>query len=530
MPKLSPTDQAAIEVARLSFPVYMAIVHETDMPWHDSGKALPAAHHMEMMRALTDQKANTLILEPRGAAKTAIIQGFIEWSFGRASISGDKDWAKRYRVLHLSHAATQSFTVSLAIMETITDNATYQAIFPDVKPHPKKWSEPEWRLKGNTGSSHANFKAGGIESPPLGGRFDLIILDDIADMENMATDAARDKIRLTLNRTVSKMLPPWGRFIMPCTRWDYDDPAQWAMDRGWTTITQKAIVLDEDGNEHSFWPERFPLTDAEAIEMQERLNLDKVPDSLHKQRREDPRGFAQQMQNEVTPEEGLVFNRAWFSNRFSYLVAEAIWRIESWDLAQTAKRKSDWSVGLHTDIVPTCPICPNGYWHYFLPHMFRAKQEYGLLKSSIKTVYDLMGGLSNNHYAVIEKKSAGDSLAGEGLWGVNLDFMGALGDGRGGPEKREANLRDVLEVCRQGRVHFPTDDYLRRTHEDWLPELESALYSWDGDAAGHTDDIVIAFVQAIVWGELRKQEHQRMIAQPRADIPWARQQRTRQLA
>lgn len=528
MPKLSAIDQSAIELARLSFPTYMAVVHKTDMPSQDDGTALPAQHHLEMM----------YLLAGPDEGKPA---------------KPDKDWAKRIRIIYLSHAATKAYQVSLAIKQTIEDNAVYQAIFPAVKPDPKKWSEPEWRLKGNSGGAHANFIAGGIDSPPLGGRGDKIVLDDICDEENMRTAGQRDKVRSTLNKTVKPMFVPvageqahnvvivlprgaakttivqgfieWciGRaslgypvshgFIMAATRWAWEDAVQWAIEeQGWKHIMRKAIQLDEAGEEVSYWPERFSL------------------EYLREERRKDPRSFAQQYQNEVAPEEGLVFEKLWFTRRYDFFPADFIWRYESWDLAQTNNKKSDWSVGLPFNIAAQCPLCQGQSWHYFIgPTMFRGKREYGSLKMAIQQVYQLLGGLSNNHYALIEKKNAGESLSGEGLPGVNLKFVGALGEGRGGPAKREADLRDILEVCRQGRVHFPTDEYLRRTHEkregqssDWLATLEQALYSFDGSFEGHTDDMVITVLQGIIEGEWRKQQHQKLLNTQRQSIPWAR--------
>ena len=536
MASLSATDQALIELSRISFPQYMATVHKTDMPGVDDGTALPAAHHLEMMYLLARPDERT---QP----------------------TPDKDWAKRTRFIWLSHAATKAYQVSLAIKQTIEDNAVYQVIFPAVKPDPKKWSEPEWRLKGNSGGAHANFIAGGIDSPPLGGRGDKIILDDICDEENMRTAGQRDKVRSTLNKTVKPMFVPvagrkahnvvivlprgaakttivqgfieWciGRaslgypvshgFIMAATRWAWEDAVQWAVEeQGWESIMRKAIQLEEyeEGGEVktrevSYWPERFSL------------------EYLQEERRKDPRSFAQQYQNEVAPEEGLVFEKLWFTKRYDYFPGDFIWRYESWDLAQTNNKKSDWSVGLPFNIALQCPLCPGQFWHYFIgPTMFRGKREYGSLKMAMKQVYDLLGGYSNNHYMLIEKKNAGESLAGEGLGlGYQLKFVGAMGEGRGGPQKREADLRDILEVCRQGRVHFPQDEYLKRTHEkrdsqpdDWLSTLERALYSFDGSFEGHTDDIVITILQGIIEGEWRRQQHQKLIQAPRESIPWAR--------
>lgn len=513
-PALSEQEQY-FALAREDFPTFMALVHQTDMPQVNAGHATASQAQLRMAEALTDE---------------------------RSAPVNNKEWAKQTRVVYLSHAATKAYQVSLAIMETIEANPVYQAIFPAVKPHTRKWSEPEWRLKGNDGTAHANFICGGIDSPPLGARGDVIVLDDVGDEKNMGTAGQREKVRSTLNRVVRPMFVPepgivpphtlivaprgfakttvvqcwleWiigraslgypvrHRTVMLGTRWAWDDAVDWAQEQGFTGPYMKAIEVGEDGEEYSTWPERFTL------------------DYLKDERRKDPRSFAQQMQNEVAPEEGLVFERWWFQRRFDALPSQVAFRYESWDLASTTNRKSDWTVGQAFLVAAECPLCPGGFWHYFLPHMFRGKKSYGYVKLAIKDVYQLMGGYSIDHYAVVEKKNVGEALAGEGIDGVPLKFRGALGEGQAAGLK-EKNIADVADVCRQGRVHLPSDEFLaRRTGESaWLEEFERGLLSFDG-VGGHTDDIVSAFCQGILEGEERRQHWQRLLMQPQKAIPW----------
>lgn len=524
MPKLDQVDQALIELARQSFPIYMTIVHKTDMPGHVGGWAKPAAHHLEMMQLLTAPDERTEAVP-------------------------DKDWAKRIRIIYLSHAATKAYQVSLAIKQTIEDNQVYQAVFPSVKPDPKKWSEPEWRLKGNSGGAHANFIAGGIDSPPLGGRGDLIVLDDVGDEENMRTPGQREKVRHTLNYTIRPMFVPEGdkippdacivlprgaakttivqgfiewsigraslgypvshRKIMAATRWAWDDAVAWAEEQGFQMLVRKAIVTDEDGNEESYWPERFTI------------------DYLREERRKDPRSFAQQYQNEVAPEEGLIFERWWLQRRFD-LLPPALLRWESWDLASSANRKSDYSVGLAFIIAASCPLCNGAPWHYFIPHMFRGKLTYGYLKMAIADVYTLMGGPSTDHYAVVEKKNVGEALAGEGIPGINLVFRGALGEGQAAGTK-EKNIADAAHVMREGRVHLPSEEFFRQSQANasWVVDFERDVFSYP---EGQNDDVVSALVQGILEGEQRRAEYQKLLMRPRQAIPWARGEERRVLA
>ena len=498
VPDLKQLSGQLFEVARHHLPTYTFAVHDTDQPELYQGKAMAAAHHLRMMEALMrPELGNTLIIMPRGAGKTSVVQAWVEWLIGRASISGDKDWAKRIRILYLSHAAHRAYTVSLAIMQTIQHNPRFRAIFPNVKPSTEKWSQEEWRLAGNEGEQHANFVAGGINSPPLGGRFDYVLLDDIADKENMKTEFQRQDVVTTISDTIRPMLAPWTRFVMSCTRWHWDDPAAWAEARNWHEIYQKALVQDEEGNWQSYWPDRFSAK------------------FLLKLREDDPAAFARQFQNEVAPEEGLAFERWWFQRRFDLLPSDELLRFESWDLASTQGRRSSHSVGIAMVVMRACPMCAGEPWHIFIPHMFRGQLPYGYLKPAMKDVYQLMGGYSTNHWITVEKKNVGEALAGEGLGeGYPIHFRGAVGEGQAAGLK-DKNIMDVTEICRQGRVHLPSDMFLARqgASRSWMADFEKGLFSWE--PGGPTDDVVSAFVQGVLEVEEYRRNYSKLFQEPR---------------
>ena len=289
------TTAALVESARRSLAVYLAIVHKTDMAEVEGGQAVPFAHHQRMIDVLTDGSlGHSLIVTPRGSGKTTLVQAWLEWELGRASGRGG-NWAEETRLLYVGNTATQAYKVSNAIKNTIEFSDWYHAIFPKVRKFEGKWSETEWRVKGNEGQKDPTFQAMGITGPALGSRAGTIVLDDIADRENMATAYQREQIIYILTNVIKPILVPGGRIVMPGTRWAYDDPYRWATDQGWYTLSMKAL---EEGV--SYWPERFPV------------------EWLEREREADPRAFSRQYQNEVAPDEGLMFRREWFP-RFDHL-------------------------------------------------------------------------------------------------------------------------------------------------------------------------------------------------------------------
>lgn len=497
---------AARQRTTRGFAAYMVLVHKTDMVERAEGWAKPFPHHYQMIDALLDASlGNLAIVAPRDSAKTSIAQYYVEWEIGLASLSADPDWAERIRILYLRHAEDKALEVSLSVMRTIEGNAMYQAIFPKVRPDEKKWSQSAWSVKGNTGKD-STFTTGGIDSPPLGGRFDIGLFDDVSYMKNVATEGERQKFRTTMNRVVMPMCAPGGRGILLATRWHFEDAVAWAEEHGWHMLTMKALTQDEDGEYHSYCPERYPV------------------ERLLAMREADPRDFSLQYQNEVTPEEGLTFERWWFQRRFDLLPSDVAFRFESWDLAATQGKKSDWSVGIAMIATLSCPLCQGAPWHILVPHMFRGKLAYGYLKMSMRDVYQMMGGYSTDHYIVVEKKSVGEALAGEGL-GERADaypirFRSASGEGQSAGAKLK-NIADAAEVCRQGRVHLPSDDFLaRRTgSRQWLSEFERLLFSYAPEDT-HTNDVVTAFVQGILEVEERRIRWQKMVQQPREAVPF----------
>ena len=477
--------------AREDFFSYMAFVHrETDMPDVYEGSAVPAHHHQQMIEAITNgDHGHTLIVTPRGSGKTTLIQGYLEWSLGRASESGDKNWANRHRVLYVSAAASQAYKVSNAIRATIESNVHYQAIFPKVKKHKTKWGEEEWKVAGNT-IKDSNFQAVGIDGAALGSRADMIILDDVGDEKNMATVYQRDLVKDRLDNTIMPILVPWGRVIDLCTRWAWDDVAQWAMERGFYTIYMKAIQEDGKGNEVSYWPARFTL------------------DWLHSERRKNPKSFARQYQNEVTPEEGQIFERAWFEDRFSLLpnAADRLLTINSWDTASSQGRNRSFTAGWAIFVTKD--------FHCYFYQLMRAQVAYTYLKMGIKD----LAKETRADMVIIEKKSSGHAVLDE--FALDPEMRRKIVEwqpfGQKGSPSRLAANEAIAALGEQGRIHLPSDMYLRRIGADWMPAVERELFSYPD---GESDDIVDAMCQALYKVRQLQINHEKLLASRIHQLP-----------
>lgn len=229
---------------------YLAAVHRTDA----GTPAIPPAHLRQVIAAIEDDSlGHTLIIAPPGSAKTLTMLAACGWHLGRDI---------EQHIGYLSLTADQARLRSLAVRDTITGSPEYRSIFPKTERDPgKRWTDMQWFLwRPDRSDKDPSLLASGAGGPIQGARMDRIVLDDIADPENMATALQRQKLIYWLTNVVKTRLTPRGRMIMICTRWDADDPAAWAMREGWRVIRIQAVQEDPTtGLKRSYWPERFPL-------------------------------------------------------------------------------------------------------------------------------------------------------------------------------------------------------------------------------------------------------------------------------
>lgn len=119
-----------------------------------------------------------------------------------------------------------------------------------------------------SGERDPTVQALGIGAQIYGTRIDLLILDDALTLENQLTEDRRDKITSWfLQEAMSRVHR--GRVIVCGTRiHPFDNYNEWHQawndDPHYRRIKIPAIVLDENGEEQSTWPEYWPLDGGEV--------------------------------------------------------------------------------------------------------------------------------------------------------------------------------------------------------------------------------------------------------------------------
>jgi hypothetical protein len=90
-----------------------------------------------------------------------------------------------------------------------------------------------------------------VDSGFLGGRFDLIIWDDLYDPRKMRTAEAREDLKRWWDEVAETRLEPGGLLVLQGQRMAGDDIYRYALD--------KQVIMDEDEDWEADVPEELKL-------------------------------------------------------------------------------------------------------------------------------------------------------------------------------------------------------------------------------------------------------------------------------
>lgn len=198
-----------------------------------------------------------LILMPRGSFKTSIVQAYVAWRVLRD---------RNTRALFVSSEldlAKQNLGVIRSVMEN--KESKFQDYFGDLvarddKGRPKKWNEDEIELTGKDPlRKEPNVKLASLEVPRTGGHYDLVVLDDLVNHDNVSTPE-RCARTLAMYRQTLSVLEPNGVMVVVGTRYLYDDLYGFMLGNNETGEVHADRVIvrsayNEDGS--LFFPERL---------------------------------------------------------------------------------------------------------------------------------------------------------------------------------------------------------------------------------------------------------------------------------
>lgn len=194
----------------------------------------------------TPTKEYVIVNCPPGSGKSTLAHDIAAWvtvrnrgirgMFGSASMS----LAERY-TLALRTTFTNQFPIQaepdLAERGLAVDaEATLVADFGGFKPESSTlWSTKAFIVAqhGDRPLSHKEptWSAYGPDSAQIGGRYDLIIWDDLVDEKSLTTLESVDKLRRWYDRVAEKRLEPAGLLVMPGQRLSPEDLYRYNLDK-----------------------------------------------------------------------------------------------------------------------------------------------------------------------------------------------------------------------------------------------------------------------------------------------------------
>ena len=249
--------------------------------------------HRELCNFVTDRHdRKKLVLIPRSHLKSKLIT--IGYSLFR--ICNDP----KVRILIYSATWQMAVDLHLAIQKQLEGNAMLHELFGNLAKDSKEWSQDRTRLAVND-KRDPTITAAGIDNNLVGGHYDLIIMDDVVNRDNIGT---QDQIQKVVHRYKDSLdlLEPGGQLIVIGTRWHDSDLYGWIQDNSeiktsFDILVKEAYqgnIVSGEGFE-ALWPGKFSLA-----ELQKRL------------REEGWSHFSAQYLNNPVPEEDATFKRTWF--------------------------------------------------------------------------------------------------------------------------------------------------------------------------------------------------------------------------
>lgn len=225
----------------------------------ETGKPIKlAACHKEWHREITKNPRLGLLGPPEFGKTWQIVIGRSTWDLGYNTWRNGG--VPRLRVAIGSNTLEQAEQSVGAIQNRIESHRLSRRIFPQLRPgFPWKshiaWCQSPIRLR----SPH--LRAFGWFGAILGGRIDLLLLDDVDDFESTSTPGQRKKFWDWFQKIVIGRLTKNARVIAMGQVFHRDDLIhRMEKELGWKVLRTPIYTTDDQGNKIPTWEESWPLS------------------------------------------------------------------------------------------------------------------------------------------------------------------------------------------------------------------------------------------------------------------------------
>jgi hypothetical protein len=158
----------------------------------------------------------------------------------------------------VSRTANQAKKILNNVKHYIGHSAEFRKVFPTCMPG-GKWTDSEITVIRGPGMKDPTCAAYGLDShQKLGSRLDWIIVDDLLDEENTATQEQRNDVSKKLSDTVISRVEQhdWSRIIVSNSAWHPDDALHRLEKQGWATLRMQvdgSIYVKDDAMRDKPW-------------------------------------------------------------------------------------------------------------------------------------------------------------------------------------------------------------------------------------------------------------------------------------
>ena len=293
------------------------------------------ARHQEAIDALLGQvgeyvltggargvKRAMIFLPPRHGKTMSVSRYFPAWMLGQ-----NPD----LRLIMASYGSTLALRNSRFVRNLIASD-DYRTLFPGVELAQGSAAVDIWDIRGRAGGAIAVGVGGGI----TGHGANLIIVDDVVKSRAEAeSETYREKtVSWYTDDLLTRLEEPGGAIIVMLTRWHTADLAGWLLDNepeSWTVLSLPALAEADDplGREvgEALWPARYSA--AVLNDRRERMGS---------------YSFAALYQQSPLPSGGGLFDAG--KVKVFETPPACTKAVRFYDLAVTAKRSADYTVGL----------------------------------------------------------------------------------------------------------------------------------------------------------------------------------------
>ena len=266
--------------------------------------------HIEWINAFENNNF-VCLLAPRGHGKTYLVAGYIIWKIITQP---------NIRIL----IVTVNQNKASEMMTTVKNNLEFNTKLTDTfgEQVGNLWSSDKIRVK-KAGWTHKEptLQVLGVNSSQVSSHYDMIVLDDVVDDKNVATEHKRGEVIRWYDGTLFPQLEPAGKIFNIGTKWHMADFHSYIeRDKTFVIKKYKAIIKEPgvggvplNAKPEVLWPFRFPYEDEWRIDEKGNKKLyvglktirDKKIGSIQ---------FAMQYQNEVIQTEDSPIKQEWIQS------------------------------------------------------------------------------------------------------------------------------------------------------------------------------------------------------------------------